>query len=78
MAPVSTTPLEHETPPARPESQPSGGLGDGRQPPEGVGAKPLDGRAAAATVAARSGGGSSPVVSASSGPRDRMDREGGS
>jgi hypothetical protein len=41
----------------RPESQPSGGLGDGRQPPEGVGAKPLDGRAAAATVAARSGGG---------------------
>ena len=43
---------------ARPESEPSGGLGDGRQPPEGVGAKPLDGRAAAATVAARSGGGS--------------------
>ena len=43
---------------ARPESQPSGGQGDGRQPPEGVGAKPLDGRAAAATVAARSGGGS--------------------
>jgi hypothetical protein len=40
----------------RPESEPSGGLGDGRQPPEGVGAKPLDGRAAAATVAARSGG----------------------
>ena len=39
----------------RPESQPSGGPGDGRQPPEGVGAKPLDGRAAAATVAARSG-----------------------
>ena len=42
---------------ARPASQPSGGRGDGRQPPEGVGAKPLDGRAAAATVAARSGGG---------------------
>ena len=41
---------------ARPESQPSGGLGADRQPPEGVGAKPLDGRAAAATVAARSGG----------------------
>jgi len=41
---------------ARPESQTSGGLGDGRQPPKGVGAKPLDGRAAAATVAARSGG----------------------
>ena len=40
---------------ARPESQASGGLGDGRQPPEGVGAKPLDGRAAAATVAASSG-----------------------
>jgi hypothetical protein len=40
---------------ARPESQASGGLGDGRQPPQGVGAKPLDGRAAAATVAARSG-----------------------
>ena len=40
---------------ARPESQPSGGLGADRQPPEGVGAKPLDGRAAAATVAARSG-----------------------
>jgi hypothetical protein len=40
---------------ARPESEPSGGLGDGRQPPEGVGAEPLDGRAAAATVAARSG-----------------------
>jgi hypothetical protein len=40
---------------ARPESEPSGGLGDGRQPPEGVGAKPLDGRAAAAIVAARSG-----------------------
>jgi len=39
----------------RPESEPSGGLGDGRQPPEGVGAKPLDGRAAAANVAARSG-----------------------
>jgi hypothetical protein len=45
------------SPIARPASQPSGGLGDGRQPPEGVGAKPLDGRAAAATVAARSGGG---------------------
>jgi hypothetical protein len=42
---------------ARPESEPSGGLGDGRQPPKGVGAKPLDGRAAAANVAARSGGG---------------------
>ena len=42
---------------ARPESQPSGGRGDGRQPPQGVGAKPLDGRAAAATVAARSGSG---------------------
>ena len=42
---------------ARPESQPSGGRGDGRQPTEGVGAEPLDGRAAAATVAARSGGG---------------------
>jgi hypothetical protein len=41
---------------ARPESQPSGGRGDGRQPPQGAGAKPLDGRAAAATVAARSGG----------------------
>ena len=41
---------------ARPESQPSGGRGDGRQPPEGVGAKPLDGRAAAATFAARPGG----------------------
>ena len=40
---------------ARPESEPSGGLGADRQPPEGVGAKPLDGRAAAATVAARSG-----------------------
>ena len=40
---------------ARPESQPSGGLGAVRQPPEGVGAEHLDGRAAAATVAARSG-----------------------
>ena len=46
---------EHRSKPARPESQPSGGLGADRQPPEGVGAKPLDGRAAAATVAARSG-----------------------
>ena len=42
---------------ARPESEPSGGLGADRQPPEGVGAKPLDGPTAAATVAARSGGG---------------------
>lgn len=42
---------------ARPGSQASGGRGVGRQPPEGVGAKPLDGRAAAATVAARSGRG---------------------
>jgi hypothetical protein len=48
--------FEH-SPFARPESQPSGGRGDGRQPPKGVGAKPLDGRAAAANVAARSGGG---------------------
>jgi hypothetical protein len=39
---------------AGPESQPSGGPGADRQPPEGVGAEPLDGRAAAATVAARS------------------------
>ncbi len=44
---------------ARPASQPSGGRGDGRQPPQGVGAEPLDGRAAAATVAARSAGGRS-------------------
>ena len=50
---------ERRSKPARPESQPSGGLGADRQPPEGVGAKPLDGRAAAATVAARSGGGGS-------------------
>ena len=42
---------------ARPESEPSGGLGADRQPPKGVGAEPLDGRAAAASVAARSGGG---------------------
>jgi hypothetical protein len=42
---------------ARPERQPSGGLGADRQPPKGVGAKPLDGRAAAANVAARSAGG---------------------
>jgi hypothetical protein len=47
--------FEHN-PFARPASQPSGGRGDGRQPPQGVGAEPLDGRAAAATVAARSGG----------------------
>ena len=46
--------FEH-SPFARPASQPSGGRGDGRQPPKGVGAEPLDGRAAAATVAARSG-----------------------
>jgi hypothetical protein len=42
---------------ARPESQASGGRGDGRQPPQGVGAKPFDDHAAAATAAARSGGG---------------------
>jgi hypothetical protein len=42
---------------ARPESQASGGRGDGRQPPQGFGANPLDGRAAAATVSARSGRG---------------------